>query len=379
MNGLTVPFFALDRQYASLKDEIDHITQEVMASGQYLKGELVNKFEFAMAERLGRKYSICVNSATNGLAISLLACNAKKVGVPNYSFSATANVIPLANASAIPIDVDRQGIIDIDEIDLSQHVIDSLMYVNMYGNTIDYNKLLLKTGFFHVKSKVNIIEDAAQSLGATYQGKPSGSLGDISVLSFDPTKNLPNYGSGGMVLTDSTHLYNRIYGIANNHKGHLHTPGRDSAMNSQMSEVDCAGMLVKLDHFDKWQARRKQIAEYYLNNITEVELPVVNEGVEHAWHKFVIHTVSRNQLGLELRDNGVETRIHYPNVLFHSDLSLAGGAAALSATTLSLPIYPEMTDNEVEYVAAQVTLGADRIWRRRVHQATATRRTATGL
>lgn len=361
MNGsnddlLLIQFNRLDRQYLSIKDEIDSATQEVLASGQCLSGIYTSTFEHEIAERCQRKYAITVGNATMGLYMTLMILKStikqSTIGIPNMSFSATLNSIYAAECIPRIFDVARNGQLDLDLFDPIENKIDILMYVNLYGDMIDYNQLKLKTEFFNT-NKIYLIEDAAQSLGASYHGKPSGSFGDASVLSFDPTKNLPNFGSGGMVLTDDKQLAKSVNMFKNNNAGlggiNLNVP----ALNSKMSEVDCATMSVKLKYFDSWQKRRHEIAEYYLDNLTNVELPTINEHVIPSWHKFVIHHTRRNDLAGYLQAHGISTKIHYNKPLV---INFGSQAMDNCSTTLSLPIYPEMTDNEVEYVVKYVNL-----------------------
>jgi dTDP-4-amino-4,6-dideoxygalactose transaminase len=210
-----------------------------------------------------------------------------------------------------------------------------------------------------------IIEDAAQSFGASYNGIPSGRLGDVSVLSFDPTKNLPNYGSGGMILCDDLGWAEELYDMRDNGKHESH---HFAGTNSRMSESDCAQMLIKLRHFDAWQDRRQEIAEYYTGELRDyVDVPVVADGVVHAWHKYVIRLSERHGLRSALAAEGIETRIHYDKTLTELPVSWKYDgynpgqfrlSTAFTRECMSLPIYPEMTDGEIEQVvdAIQVYL-----------------------
>jgi dTDP-4-amino-4,6-dideoxygalactose transaminase len=210
---------------------------------------------------------------------------------------------------------------------------------------------------------IPVIEDAAQSFGAFYRGHPSGKLGDISCLSFDPTKNLNNYGSGGMVLTDDPEIFESINDYKNNGKGNMHSA---SGTNSKMNESDCAQMLVKLKYFNQWQARRKAIAEYYsenLSGVSGVNLLPVEPHVEHSWHKYAIHVKNRSQVTLDLAARGVATKIHY-NIPLHlepvsfiytiDNSDILHNAEEFCKSTVSLPIYPELTDLEVEWVVDSI-------------------------
>jgi dTDP-4-amino-4,6-dideoxygalactose transaminase len=246
---------------------------------------------------------------------------------------------------------------DLNTIPVHANELAAIMYVNLFGNVLNQEQLITYMEMFS-EEKIPVIEDAAQSFGAYYRGVPSGKLGDVSCLSFDPTKNLNNYGSGGMILTDDPAIWELVTDYHDNGKGNEHI---QSGTNSKMSEADCAQMLVKLKYFDQWQARRKEIAEYYSEELDGlVGIPPVDMNVEHAWSKFVIHHHSRSTLYTDLLNMGVETRINYETPLHqHSvafsftsfdDTGILEGAENFSRTCLSLPIYPELEDYEIEYV-----------------------------
>lgn len=351
-NKSIIPFIALDRQYQNLKKEIIEVSDLVYSSGKVLDGQYASAFEEAIAQRTNRKYAITTNSCSMAMLICYVFFaqeqKRKKVAAPAYSFIATSNAIDLAGMTGTYVDVDGSGLIDLDHLDVPRDQVEVISYVNLFGNVIDYNKLKVISSFFH---DLTVLEDAAQSFGASFKGIPSGKLGFASLLSFDPTKNLPNFGSGGMILTDSEELdwYARNFKDNGKSSG-LMVPGT----NSKMSEVDCAQMLVKLNHFDAWQERRAKIANFYTECLHGVfaECPVANPDVVHAWHKYVIQLVDRDALKAYLDDAGIETKIHYPYVL--PKLRTCPNAARLSDCSLSLPIYPEMTDSEVETVVAHI-------------------------
>jgi len=359
-----IKFFGLDRMYSNLKAELLDAIDVVYTSGNALDGENTRKFEKSIASRCNRQYAVAVNSCTQALEF---ACryntridnqsNSGNVAIPAISFPATYNAAKVATRDVVIYDVDKEGLLDLYKLTTKEDNITTILYVNLYGNIIDYNKLKVLTEFFD--KKMYVIEDAAQSFGASYNGIPSGKLGDVSCLSFDPTKNLPNFGSGGMLLCDTIDEANAFRDWRNNGKeNHFMHIGT----NSRMSEADCAQMLVKLKYFDLWQERRKQIAEYYSEQLSEVvRIPHVEPGVVHAWHKYVIHVADRHKLQHRLADKGIETRIHYDKSLTQLDSAFelfnehkTPNALSFVQTCLSLPIYPELSDSEVEYIADQI-------------------------
>jgi len=364
-----VPFFGLDLQYAQLREQMLAASDRVYNTGQVLDGFYTQAFEQAIALRTNRRYAIAVNSATNGLVYAMQCAPAiwqpeeSCIAVPAVSFAATLNAASTTNLEVKITDVTYSGLINLGSLNgtLEQEHIHAIMYVNLFGNTVDWEKFQLETGFFN-QHQPWIIEDAAQSFGASSRGVPSGKMGDISVLSFDPTKNLPNYGSGGMVLTDNPDVALTVRNLRDNCKLSNHDY---VGYNSKMSESDCAQMLIKLEYFDAWQCRRAEIAAYYSEHLADlVSVPGVTPGTVPAWHKYVIRTSQRNGLRQHLEDHEVETRIHYERPLYELEVGAGAGPTPLEADhweaarfcqeCLSLPIYPELTDGQVEYVVNQV-------------------------
>jgi len=357
-----IPFFGIARQYQNLREEILDITDRVYSTGRVLDGEYTKHFEEKIARRCNRAYGVAVNSGTQALIFAQLAAMNQppySILIPTVSFVATINSVVMNGFTPVFCDVDFKGLIDLDSYQYKlDRSVGAIMYVNLFGNCIDWNKFSMYTQFFN--DDLVVIEDAAQSFGASYRGTPSGKMGTISVLSFDPTKNLNNYGSGGMILTDDFNLYETCRALRDNGKIVHDSPGT----NSKMSESDCAQMLIKLEHFDAWQRRRDEIANYYINELYQhVDILMPNEGVHHAWHKFVIRTSNRSALMSRLSYHGIETKINYEYALYdlgvgfnYIDYSrdLFTETAAFTRECLSLPIYPELTDGEVETVVEKI-------------------------
>lgn len=357
-----IPFFGVDRQYRNLREEILDATDRVYSTGRVLDGAYTVEFENKMARRCNREYAVAVNSGTQALIFAQMATLSKPpytVLIPTISFVATLNSVLMNNYTPVFCDVDFKGLINLDSYQYKlDDSVSAIMYVNLFGNCIDYDKFRMQTEFFN--DNLIIIEDAAQSFGASYKGIPSGKMGTVSVLSFDPTKNLNNYGSGGMILTDDYEVYQMCLSIRDNGKLINDVAGT----NSKMSEADCAQMIIKLNHFDSWQRRRKEIANYYIDRLYQyVDILIPNEHVDHAWHKFVIRTNNRHALAGHLSRRGIETKIHYQSALYDFSVGynyinygkdLFTETASFTRECLSLPIYPELTDSEVEIITENV-------------------------
>ena len=357
-----IPFFGVDRQYANIREEILEVTDQVYTSGRVLDGHNTYMFEKTIQKMTERKYACAVGSCTQALIFSLRAVDhphkqhRSKVLIPSQSFVASLNAVIESGFDPVFCDVDPiTGLIDLNKIPVHYSEIAAIMYVNLFGNIIDYDKL---TAYKQMWSDdgIPVIEDAAQSFGAYYRGVPSGKLGTVSCLSFDPTKNLNNYGSGGMILTDDPGIWEDVNDMRDNGKGNEHV---NSGTNSKMSEADCAQMLVKLKYFNDWQLRRTEIADYYTSELDGyVTIPSLDMNVEHAWSKYVIHHKDRAGIATFLKEAGIETKINYPRPLhltnvafgFEVNYSQLAGAEEFSRSCLSLPIYPELTDSEVEAV-----------------------------
>lgn len=375
-----IQFINLKRQYLSIREEVLEVIDTVLSSGKVLDGAKIEAFELAIAQLTNRKYAVAVNSGTQALmfAIRALEANNKlknvrnKILIPSISFVATLNSVLETHNNPVFCDVDSEALINVDSLNQPfnfssrERLLDAVMYVNIFGNTVNYEKFYTSVKFFG-GDEIPIIEDAAQSLGAKYKGIPSGKLGDISILSFDPTKNLPNYGSGGMVLTDDAKEYSMLRDMCDNGKYDDHS---NTGTNSKMSELDAAVMLVKLNHFAKWQRRRTDIANYYTQELAEyVKVPEITRDCEPSWHKYVIKDHNRSNLRSFLTSNNIETKIHYDTPLFDYPLGFSyadfksshyGNATLFSRTCLSLPIYPELSDLEVEKIVLAVKNGASR-------------------
>ena len=357
-----IPFFGVDRQYNNLREEILDITDRVYSTGRVLDGEYTREFELRIAARCNRNYGLSVNSGTQALIFAQQAAIKQppySVLIPTVSFVATINSVLMNGFTPVFCDVDYKGIIDLESFEYKLDAsVGAIMYVNLFGNCIDYDRLRMQTEFFN--DDLVVIEDAAQSFGASYKGIPSGKLGDISVLSFDPTKNLNNYGSGGMILTDDYEVYQTCLGLRDNGKP-IH---ENAGTNSKLGEADCAQLLVKLNHFDSWQRRRSEIADYYIDQLYQYcDILIPNLDVTHSWSKFVIRTSSRNSLMHHLSLAGIETKIHYSTALYdlgvgfnYIDYSkdLYKETAAFTQECVSLPIYPELTDSEIETVTESI-------------------------
>jgi dTDP-4-amino-4,6-dideoxygalactose transaminase len=360
--ALKIPFNNLDRQYRDLRSEIQEATDTVLRSGKLMSGNNTHEFEHWLARRNRVKYAVTLHSGTQGLELVaeylrtvVLDREQPTAAVPAMTYVATANAFMRAGFELEIIDTNRYGIMDMDHVNV-QNPPDVLVMVGLYGTALEpfadrrtwADRLVLKD--------ICVIEDAAQHWLADNCQR----MGMASVISFDPTKNFSNYGNGGAVVTNDFELYNFLLEC----RSHGKPSGRIAGTNSRMSEVDCAQMLVKTRYIDTWQQRRREIANHWCMQFKNAGIRTlidVSNFDTHCYHKFVIDVDNRDEVKKLLQDNGIDTRIHYEQPLHEISVfrqwpgpDLMSRASALSRRVLSLPIYPELTDLEVEFIADQV-------------------------
>jgi dTDP-4-amino-4,6-dideoxygalactose transaminase len=354
MTGLKIPFTGLKKQYNNLRTEILDATDEVLRSGQLMDGNYTTEFENWIARKNRSKYAVTCHSGSQALEIIAeyyrlqSSTNPPTVVVPSMTYVATANAFIRAGWNLHIADTDYYGIIDKRSVpnDLS---VQATVLVGLYGASIAN----IIPQFWATDI---VIEDGAQH----WLSENCTRFGDATAISFDPMKNLNAYGNGGAVVTDELGLLEYARTWRNNGKPNH----QESGTNSRMSEIDCAQMMVKTRYIDTWQERRSTIARHWMERLqkSSVRCLIDKNNVDtHCFHKFVIAVDSRDILQRNLAIKGIETKVHYKEPLHelsaYSDYSGPGmlsAASALSRRVLSLPIYPELTDLEVEYIIDQV-------------------------
>lgn len=346
MNGYKIPHFGLKRQGKNLRDELLDVTESVLSEGQYINGHYTKTFEQFLKFYTGAKFAITVHSGTQALyfiakhfynIVSRVEKNPTVI-IPNLTYPATLNAFIDAGFNIAIGDTDKYGI-------LSQQF-----------NQIQYIKCLVG---LYGKQPWASREETTIVDGAQHWLVSDGKIGRGMAISFDPTKNLCATGNGGAIVTNDPDLYSFVNDIRSNGKYNDHLY---SGTNSKMSELDCAHLMVRSRHLPNWQIRRKKIADYYLDRFLNLPINCLTENNEaHAHQKFVIYTNTRNSLHTHLLTEGIESKIHYERTL--SELTITSNfikpdmmsvSMMLCKGVLSLPIYPELTDSEIEAIADAV-------------------------
>jgi len=346
MTGYNLKFNGIDRLYDAYSWRLNRRARAAWESGDVLQGKCLKQLETEIAEKYKRKYAIGVGSATDGLYFAMRAVGLNKsstVLCPAFSYVATAGAIKRLGADIHFADTDKQGNIgDWGIMGLPSAV----LYVNMFGNLADYTRLRE----YCDQHRIPLIEDAAQSQGAMYGKTPSGALGDVSVFSFDPMKNMPSFGTGGMVLTDSKDVYDTVISLRRQGLN-----GKTSyGYNSLISEDHANQLLLLLSKFDKLQKMRKKVFERYKKNLEHTDFIETQENTQSSYHKLVLLSDRRDELKTYLAQNGIETKVHYNKTLDSKNVGQYPNAESICAKALSLPIYPHLEMYEVDYICERI-------------------------
>ena len=347
---MNVPFLDLARGVSSLRNELDEAIAGVLDRGRFVLGERVTEFESAFASYCGAGESVGVASGTDAIAIALRAAGVEpgdEVIVPANTCVPTIVGVETAGATVVLADVDPKTW-TLDPAAAAAAVTErtrAVIPVHLYGLCADVEGL---RGL-----GLAIVEDAAQAHGARVNARPAGTLGDVAGFSFYPTKNLGALGDGGAVVTNDL----GIAAAARSLRTYGERDRYDSVRcgwNSRLDELQAAILLVKLRRLEEWNERRRAIAERY--DEIALERQFVPDGFVHAYHLYVVRSPERNALRRRLAERGIETLVHYPRAVHqhsaYARLARPGldVSERLASEVLSLPLYPELTETEVEAV-----------------------------
>jgi len=370
---MSIPFIDLKAQYAALKPAIDERIQRVLDHGQYIMGPEVRELEERLAAYLGCKYCVTVSSGTEALLISLMALGIgpdDEIITTPFTFAATAEVIALVGATPVFVDVDPFTY-NMDPAAIEQAITPqtrAIMPVSLYGQAVDMdaiNAVAARHG------DIPVIEDAAQSFGATYRGRKSGNLSTIGCTSFFPSKPLGCYGDGGALFTNDDVIAQacreiRVHGQS---ERYVHTR---IGVGGRMDTLQCAIVLAKLDRFEEELERRQIVADRYFSLLAahdgdveagKIVLPRTAAGSNSCvYAQFTIQVRNRDEICKQLAEKGVPTAIHYPIPLneqpAYRDLAKGGPtpiSRRLSQLVMSLPMGPDLAEEDQRRIAAELS------------------------
>ena len=359
-----VPLIDLKRQYQGIKEEINSAIQDVLDSQAFILGPQVKEFEDLFASYCNTKHAIGVSSGTDALLLALKSLgigNGDEVITTPFTFFATVESI--CNVGAIPVFAD----IDPESYNIKPNSIENciskktkaIIPVHLYGQCSDMDPILE----IAKRHDLKVIEDSAQSIGAEYKGRKSGSMGDLGCFSFFPSKNLGGMGDGGMVTCNSKEIEELIQ-MLRIHGGKPKNFHAALGINGRLDTLQASVLIKKLGHLDHWCDERRQKASYYTEKMEGLDLvtPKIMGFNKHAFHLYVIRTKERDRLMEHLKANNIDCAVYYP-VPQHLQKCMAylgykegdlPETDLAAKETLALPIFPEITREEQDYVIETV-------------------------
>jgi dTDP-4-amino-4,6-dideoxygalactose transaminase len=363
MMTLPVPFVDLRAQHAPLQDAIDAAIREVVSKGDFIMGAAVERFESEYAAYIGCSHAIGVGTGLSAIELALRAFDIGRgddVITPANTFIATVLAIMAVGARPVFVDMDA-ATYGIDPRAIGAAVTPrtkAIVPVHLYGQPVDLDAVLAVAR----RHGLIVIEDAAQAHGARYKGRRAGSIGHAAAFSFYPSKNLGALGDGGMITTNDDRAAARLR-LLRNYGQRVKYDHAVPGTNSRLDTLHAAVLSIKLPHLDGWNAARRRHAEAYSARLGgHVKTPIASPDVEHIYHLYVIETPERSAVEQRLRARQIQTGIHYP-VPAHlqeacAPLGYKAGSfpvtEAAAPRLLSLPMFAELTDEQIDYVADAV-------------------------
>lgn len=345
----------LQLQYENLQTEIEPAVNQALQDAQYILGPNVKAFEQEAAQYIGAEYSLGVASGTDALHLALLACGVgtgDEVITPSYTFIATVEAILYCGATPVFIDIDAENFnLDLTQLDsLITSKTKAILPVHLYGNPVNMTEVMT----IAKKHKIKVVEDCAQSFGADWQGKKTGSFGDVAAYSFYPSKNLSCLGDGGLITTNDKSIYNDIVALRN-HGSYTRYHHEKLGYNSRLDEIQATILRIKLKHIDRFNQQRHANAMHYSKLLKGVvTTPNDNANGLHIFHQYTILHPERDKIQAALQQCDIASAIYYP-IPIHLQPLFDGkyNSINLPVTTdltkqcLSLPMYPELTSEQI--------------------------------
>jgi len=350
-----IPMVDLKQQYQNFKSEIDQSVMAVLESGYFILGPNVKALEEEVAEYLNVPYAVSVASGTDALNLSLAAIDLKpgdEVITTPFTFFATAETICYFGAKPVFVDIDPHTFnLDVSQVEAA--ITDktrAIIPVHLFGHPTDMTALS--------KFNLEIIEDCAQSFGATFDGKQTGAFGTTGCFSFFPSKNLGAYGDAGLISTHSKEIADKLL-MLRNHGSNVRYHHDAIGYNSRLDEMQAAILRIKLKHINEFNENRRNVAKQYCEQLADlpIQLPTVQENVEHVFHQFTLLSDKRDEIGEALKQENIASAVYYPIPLHkqpvfektHASISLPV-SENVASQCISLPIFPEMTSEQITKV-----------------------------
>ena len=362
---MQVPLLDLKAQYETIREEMMSAVESVMTSQYFINGPEVKELEGLVADYSGCKAAVGVSSGTDALLCALMTLGVgagDEVITTAYTFFATAGSIWRVGAKPVFVDIEPDTF-NLDPSKVEAAVTDNtkaIMPVHLFGQVAEMDPILKVAA----KHGLYVIEDAAQAIGAVYHGRRAGSMGTVGCLSFFPSKNLGGMGDGGMIVTQDAELADGL-AQCRNHGSKPKYYHKWVGGNFRLDTLQAAGLIVKLRHLDDWSERRRNNAARYnelFAGLDAVTTPVVRDYNVSIYNQYVIRVARRDELMAFLKEQGVGTAIYYPLSLHEQECFAELGhkrgdfpaSERAAAETLALPVYPELTDEQICYVADKI-------------------------
>jgi dTDP-4-amino-4,6-dideoxygalactose transaminase len=361
---MSVPMVDLKIQYDAIKDEVNRAVLSVIENTAFILGPQGKALEQSIAQYHQVKFAVGVASGTDALHLALRAADigpGDEVITTPFTFIATAEAVSYVGAVPVFVDI-RPDTFNMDVSQIAQKITKrtkAILPVHLYGQAVDMGPLMK----IATKHNLKVIEDCAQSFGAEYRGKKTGSFGDMGCFSFFPSKNLGCYGDGGMIITDDQRLAERLQSLRN-HGSKVRYYHDEIGYNSRLDEIQAAILNVKFKRIDSYnESRRKNAALYNRQlDMPGIQTPVESGDGKHVYHQYTIRLKDRNAVKKRLDEAKMSSMIYYPVPLHlqaaYKSLGMAMGSLPVSEQVarevLSLPMYPELTGEQIETVSNAV-------------------------
>jgi len=358
-----IPIFNSKRQYDEIGADVEKAVCEVLRSGAYILGPNAKALETELAEYIGTKYTVGLNSGTDALHLALRALDigaGDEVITTAFTFVATAEAIGIVNAKPVFVDINPDTY-NIDPAKIEAAITPktkAIIPVHLYGQPCDMDAIM----DIAKRYDLNVIEDCCQAIGSSYKGKKVGTFGDFGCYSFYPTKNLGTMGDGGLITTNSEYLKDRVIALRN-HGGAVRYHHDEIGVNSRLDEIQAAILRIKLPHIDSWNTKRREKAAIYnelFAKCSDIQTPVELDGTHCVYHQYTVKVPNRDETFEKLHDAGIGAMLYYPIPLHlqkvHNYLGMEKGSLPITEKNteivMSLPMFPELTREEQETVAS---------------------------